>query len=185
MRRWLWLALVACLGVTAASAQTPPAVTATDGITVTPIVSGGAVSVSFAAGAAIGTDVRSLVESGLLVTVTFAIDLRKPASVWWDRTVRSQVVASTIKLDTLSGMYHVSRLHDGHVTWSDRTRDFTEARDWAGTFERIALATPADLDSNGDYYIDVRMSASPRRTFTLWPFGSDVRSGRAEFTFIR
>ena len=89
-----------------------------------------------------------------------------------------------IALEYVMGV-DVSRLHDGHVTWSDRTRDFTEARDWAGTFERIALATPADLDSNGDYYIDVRMSASPRRTFTLWPFGSDVRSGRAEFTFIR
>jgi hypothetical protein len=178
------LATIACLTLsTVARPATQSA--AGDGIVVTPVVADGTVAVSLAAAPAVGSDTRALVESGLLVTLRFVVDLKRP-SIWWDRTVRSQTVSSAIKLDTLTGMYHVSRLQDGHVTWSDRTRTFAEARDWSATFERIPLATQADLDSNGEYYIEVRMTTSPRRTFSLWPFfGADARTGRADFTFIR
>jgi hypothetical protein len=31
----------------------------------------------------------------------------------------------------------------------------------------------------------VRMRTSPRRTFPLWPWGTDDGTGRADFTFIR
>jgi hypothetical protein len=157
----------------------------TEAIKVTPIVADGVVAVSIDAAAAVSADTRAVLESGLLVTLTFVLDLKRPVSGWWDRTVRSQIVSSTIKLDTLSGSYQVSRMHEGHVTWSDRTRNFTEARDWSTRFERVPLATHADLDPNAEYYIEVRMTTSPRRTFSLWPFGADAETGRAGFTFIR
>ena len=157
----------------------------TPDIRVTPLAAEGRLDVSFAAGAALGPDARAMVESGLLVTLSFAIDLKRPATGWWDRTVVSTVVSSTIKLDTLTGTYHVSRLQQGHGAWSERTREFAEARDWATSFERVPLADGEGLDPNAEYYIEVRMSASPRRTFSLWPFGSDGPTGRAAFTFIR
>lgn len=161
-----------------------------DGISVTPILAGGSVAAGFAAGPVVGPDVRTLVESGLVVTLTFVVDLKRPATGWIDRTVRSESVSASIKFDTLSGSYQVSRSQQGHVTFSDRTREFGEARDWATTFERIPLATDAALDPNDDYYIEVRASVSPRRTFSLWPslwpFASaDASVGRAAFTVIR
>lgn len=177
-----WAVAVVLVTVTLAAAL---AAQNGDAVKVTPVVADGAVSVSFEASNALGGDTRAVVESGLLVTLTFVVDLKRPATGWWDRTVRSEVVSSTVKLDTLSGSYHVSRMHQGHVTWSDRTRAFTEARDWSTTFERVPLATQTDLDPNAEYYIEVRMTASPRRTFSLWPFGTDARTGRAAFTFIR
>lgn len=178
----LRLAVVLAAGLISSLPAAPA--TDDDGLKVTPIVSDGTVAVSIAGGGALGPDVRTLIESGLLVTLTFDINLRKPVPFWWDSTVRSQSVSSTIKLDMLSGTYHVSRLQQSHVTWSDRTRTFAEARDWSATFDRVPLAVQRELDANTDYYIDVHLSTSPKRTFSLWPFGGG-RSSRANFTFIR
>lgn len=156
-----------------------------DEIRIVPVVAEGSVAASFTAGGALGADVREVVQSGLLMTLTFVVDLRRPSGAWWDRTVASETVASSIKFDNLSGLYLVSRMQDDHVTWSDRTKDFTQARDWLTRFERVQLAADSALEPNADYYIRVRMRTSPRRTFPLWPWGADEAAGRADFTFIR
>jgi hypothetical protein len=53
------------------------------------------------------------------------------------------------------------------------------------TFERVPLQPGEPLEPNADYYVRVRLHASPKRTFSLWPWGRDDGSGRADFTFIR
>jgi hypothetical protein len=179
----IWLAAVTVVGVLSAPAA--PAAQSAAEIRVTPVVADGAVLASFSAASALGADTRAVVQSGLLVTLTFAVALKRPATGWWDRVIHGETVSSSIKLDTLSGTYQVSRMQQGHVTWSDRTKDFAEARDWATTFERIPVAQNGALDVNAEYYLEVRMTSSPNRTFSLWPFGGDQRTGRADFTFIQ
>jgi hypothetical protein len=173
------------VGFWLAATESGRAAQTADDLKVTAAVTGGAVSASFTAGPAVGSDIRPLVDSGLSVTLTFTVDLKRPATAWWDRTVHRELVASTIKFDTLSGTYHVSRLQQGHVVWSDRVKEFAEAREQATTFEGIPLPTAAPLDANAEYYIEVRMTTSPRRTFGIWPFSADAAAGRATFTFIR
>jgi len=176
-----WLGTAACWA-TAASVLLGAADPA---IRVVAVVTNGSVTVSFTAAPVVDSDARAVVESGLLMTLTFTVDLRRPAHLWWDRTVASAAVASSVKFDNLTGVYKVSRMLDGHVTWSDRTSDFAEARRWLTTFDRIELSADSGLEPNGDYYVDVRMRASPRRTFSLWPWNPDDGAGRADFTFIR
>ena len=53
------------------------------------------------------------------------------------------------------------------------------------TFEKVALVSPVPLEPNAEYYVQVRMHATPKRTFSLWPWSGDTASGRADFTFIR
>lgn len=173
--RWLAAAGLATLLVAAPAAD----------IKVTPVVADGAVSVSFVAPAAVGPEARELVQSGLLMTLTFTIDLKEPSTAWFDRGVAQAVVSSSVKFDNLTAVYHVSRLRDGHVFWSERTSDFAVARDWLTTFERVPLSADGELEPNAEYYIRVRMRTSPRRTFPLWPWTPDDSSGRAAFTFIR
>jgi Domain of unknown function (DUF4390) len=156
-----------------------------DQIRVTPVVGDGIVAASFAAAAAVGPDAREVVHSGLLLQLTFALELKRSSGAWWDRTVSSETVSSSVKFDNLSGIYQVSHIKSGHVTWSDRTRDFSKAREWLTTFERVPLAKDAQLEPNTEYYIRVRVRATPRRTFSFWPWGSDDGVGRADFTFIR
>jgi hypothetical protein len=118
--------------------------------------------------------------------MTFTVDLKRPSGVWWDHTISSAVVASSVKFDNLTGVYQVSKSQDGRVTWSERTDDLNDVRAWMTTFDRVPLAEGERLEPNAEYYLQVRMRASPRRTFSLWPFfGSDDGVGRADFTFIR
>ena len=154
-------------------------------IKVTPVVSDGHVAVSFAAPAAVGPDARELVQSGLLMTLTFTVDLKAPSAAWFDRSLAQIVMASSVKYDNLTSVYHVSRMRDDHVFWSERTSDFTKARMELTTFDRIPLSTDERLRPNEEYYIRVRMRASPRRTFPLWPWSSDDGGGRSAFTYLR
>ena len=168
-------------GLSASSLLAAPA----DQIRVTPVIADRTVAASFTASAALGADIREVVQSGLLMTFTFLVELRRPSGTWWDRTVGSVTVSSSIKFDNLSGIYQVSLMQDDHVTWSKQTKDFADAREWLTSFDRVVLATDAALEPNADYYIRVRMRTSPRRTFPLWPWGTDDGTGRADFTFIR
>jgi hypothetical protein len=90
-----------------------------------------------------------------------------------------------VKFDNLTGVYQVSKLQDGRVVWSERTKDDAQVRTWMTTFERVSMQPGVPLEANGDYYVRVRLHASPRRTFSFWPWGRADGSGRADFTFIR
>ena len=164
------------------------AISAGDGpgpIRVTPVVTNGHVVVSFTAPEAIGSGAGPVVESGLVLTLAFQVELRKPSRAWFDRSLATLSVASTVKFDNLTGVYHVSRLREGHVVWSERTDDFAQARGWATTFDGLILGDTAMLEPNADYYVRVRLRTAPRRTFPLWPWASDESAGRSAFTFIR
>ncbi len=154
-------------------------------IRVTPLVADGRVYASFVAPAAVTEDTRAVMQSGLPLTFTFAVELRRPATVWWDATLADVTVASSVKYDNLTSVDHVSKLQDGRVVWSERTKDEAQVRAWMTTFERVAVQPNRPLEANADYYVRVRLHASPKRTFSLWPWGRDDGSGRADFTFIR
>jgi hypothetical protein len=154
-------------------------------IRVTPLVAEGRVFASFSAAGALTDDARAVIQSGLQLTFTFDLALRRPSTVWWDRTLAAVTVASSVKFDNLTGVYHVSKLEDRRVVWSERTTDDEQVRAWMTTFERVPLQPGEPLEPNADYYVRVRLHASPKRTFSLWPWGRDDGSGRADFTFIR
>ena len=178
-------ALVLAFTVTAASVRAVPVMPGE--ILVTPLVSDGQVSASFNAPDALA-DTQEVIGSGLLLTFTFTVELRRASSVWFDRTLAASAVAASVKYDNLTGTYQVSRTIDDHVVRSERTRDTGLVRTWMTSFERILLAPDEPLEPNADYYVRVRLRTSPRRTLSLWPpwpFGDDDGVGRAEFTFIR
>lgn len=175
-----WRRLTCCaLGVAALAA---PGVTE---IHVTPIVGDGQVLVSFSAPSAVDKESREFVQSGLLMTLNFVVDLKQASTAWFDRGIARVHLSSSVKFDNLTGVYHVSRMRDGQVTWSERTSDFAGVRLWLTTFERVRVPTDVPLQPNAEYYVQVRMRTTPRRTFPLWPWGGDDASGRAVFTFIR
>jgi hypothetical protein len=154
-------------------------------IQVTPVVADGAVSASFSAPAAFGDDTRDAVRSGLLVTFTFSVELRRASTIWFDRTLGLATVAASVKFDNLTGIYQVSRMQDGRVTSSERTNDDAKVRAWMTSFERVPLKPSERLETNGDYYLRVRLQTAPKVSASFWPWSGDVASGRADFTFIR
>jgi hypothetical protein len=178
-RRRLVLSAVACLAASIGLRA------AAEPIEVTPVVANDRVLASFSTPSSYAADAHEIVKSGLLLTFTFTVELRRPSAIWFDHTLASVRVASSVKFDNLTGVYQVSKLVGNQVTWSEQSRHDAEVRQWMTNFESVSLASPVPLESNGDYYVRVRMQATPKRTFSLWPFSGDTASGRADFTVIR
>jgi hypothetical protein len=154
-------------------------------IKVTPVVAEGHVSASFSAPGAFTDDSREVVKSGVPLTFTYVVELRRPSTIWWDRTVGSATVAASVKFDNLTNIYQVTKQQDGRVTWSKSTAKEDEMRLWVTTFDGVPIHVTDPLQPNADYYVRVRLDAHPHIHVSLWPFGRNDASGRADFTFIR
>ena len=154
-------------------------------IKITPVVTAGQVSASFSAPDAFTDDSREVVKSGVPLTFAYLVELRRPSTIWWDRTLGAASVTASVKFDNLTKIYQVTKQQDGRVTASQTTAKEDEMRAWATSFDAVPIQAAEPLEPNADYYVRVRLDAHPRMHFSLWPFGRIDADGRASFTFIR
>lgn len=156
-----------------------------DAIRVTPLVRDGEVLLSFSAPGAVTSELREAIRSGMVVTFTYDVTLRQNAFLWFDRTLADAEVAANVRFDNLTRTYHVTRMVDGRVIWSDSSDREDQVRGWLTDFDRLKLFSAAALQPNAEYTVDIRARISPRRAWVLWPFGRHDATGRAPFTYIR
>lgn len=173
------------VGVVGLAAVCAVTVLAAADVRITPVVAEDRVYANFAASGAFSEPVRQAVQSGLPVTLTYIADLRRSSTLWFDQTVASATVASTVKFDTLTGAYQVSKLRETTVQWAQQTQDEAEMRLWVTEFERVPLSETSRLKASGEYYVRVRARDSLPRGFSLWPFGRGEMSGRVELPVNR
>lgn len=178
-RMWVWVAVVGLVVNGAA------VVLAAGDVRITPVVAEDRVFANFAAPGAFSDDVRAAVQSGLPVTISYVTELRRNSSLWFDETIASTEVASSVKFDTLTGVYQVSKSRNGTVHWSETTVKEDEMRLWVTEFERVLLTDTSRLRNTGDYYVRVRARDNLPRGFSLWPWGRSDTSGRVELPVIR
>jgi uncharacterized protein DUF4390 len=153
---------------------------------VVPLIRDGEVLVSFKLDDALTDDMRTAIHSGLTVKLVYTIDLRRTASVWFDRTIASAVVAATVRYDTLTRRYHLSRTVDGRIDWAETTdREDTAWNALTSDFARLSLFRGVALEPNAEYYVRVRAHATPRNATFIWPWQADDAVGLAKFTFLR
>lgn len=158
---------------------------AAQAIRVTPLVRDGDVLLSFSAPGAVTGELREAIRSGMVVTFTYDIALRQGGFLWFSRTLADTEVAASVRFDNLTRTYHVTRMVDGRVTWSESSASEDQVRGWLTDFDRLKLFPGATLQPNAEYTVEVRARISPRRAWVLWPFGRDDATGRASFTYIR
>ena len=156
-----------------------------DDIRVTPLVREGELFVSFSAPGAVTDELREAIRSGLVVTFTYGVELRQHVFLWFDRTLAETEMAASVRYDNLTRMYHVSRMTDGTVVWSQTSASEGEVRGWVTGFDHLRVAPRAPLAPNAEYQVHVRASVSPRRAWLLWPWGRHDATGAATFTYIR
>ncbi|NUR55220.1 MAG: DUF4390 domain-containing protein [Acidobacteria bacterium] len=180
MLRRASLLLLASLVVAASAA--PPRET----IEVVPLIRDGEVLVSFKLDEAMTDDIRAAIHSGLTIKLVYTVDLRRTAAVWFDRTIATAVVAATVRYDTLTRRYHVSRTVDGRIDWAETMA--SEETTWNALtrdFARLSLFRGLPLEPNAEYYVRVRAHSTPRNTTFAWPWQGDDAVGLAKFTFLR
>ena len=153
---------------------------------VVPLPRDGEVLVSFKLDETLTEEIRQKIQSGLTIKFVYKVDLRRSSTVWFDRTIASATVAATVRYDTLTRLYHVSRTRDGRTEWADTTaREDLAWSTLTRDFARLSLFRGASLEPNAEYYVRVRANASPRNAAFVWPFQGDDAMGFAKFTFVR
>jgi hypothetical protein len=153
---------------------------------VVPLIRDGEVLITFKLDDALTDEMRAAIHSGLTVKLVYTIDLRRTASVWFDRTIASAVVAATVRYDTLTRRYHLSRSVDGRIDSAETTdREDTMWNALTSDFARLSLFHGVPLEPNAEYYVRVRARATPRNATFIWPWQADDAVGLAKFTFLR
>jgi hypothetical protein len=151
---------------------------------VKPIARDGRVLVSFELTDGLTAEVRDAIQSGLQTTFSYAVELRRSAAVWMDRTIAAVTVTATVRFDNLTRRYQMSRTVDGRVEDARPTEDAEQVRQWMTTFDRIPLSATATLETNGEYYVRIRAQTRPRNGWFPWPWDGRSMLGHAKFTFI-
>ena len=153
---------------------------------VSPLPRDGQVLVTFKLNQELTDDIRAKIHSGMLVSFIYKVDLRRGSSVWFDRTIASAVVKATVRYDTLTRRYALSRFIDGRVERPETTDSEEVAWAWlTSQFERLPLFSSLKLENNGEYYVQVRAHAAPRDASFMWPWRGDDVVGFMKFTLIR
>jgi len=150
---------------------------------VRPLVKDGQVLVSFAIDGGLTDEMKAVVQSGLRTVFTYTVELKMRQAAFFDRTVATAIVSTSVDYDNLTRRHTVSQSRNGRVEQSFVVEDPAEVAQMVTHFDRLSLFDTKLLQPNRDYYIIVRADARPRSNASLWPF-SGTASGLARFTFI-
>jgi hypothetical protein len=176
-------ALLLLLSLLPAGLQAPAA---SQTLQVVPLPRDGEVLVSFKLEETLTEEIRQKIQSGLTIRFVYKVDLIRSSAAWFDRKIASAEVGATVRYDTLTRLYHVSRTRDGRTEWADTTaREDLAWSTLTRDFARLSLFRGTSLEPNAEYYVRVRANASPRNAGFVWPWQGDDAMGLAKFTFVR
>ena len=162
-----------------AQAQTQQA----EALKVRPLVKDGQVLVTFSLNGGLTDEMKAVVQSGLRTVFTYTVELKMRQAAFFDRTVATAVVSTSVDYDNLTRRHTITQSRNGRVEHSIVVEDPAEVAQMVTNFDRLPLFDTKVLQANRDYYVLVRADARPRSQASLWPF-SGTASGLAKFTFI-
>ena len=128
-------------------------------------------------------ELRDAIRSGLSITFTYDIELRRTVPIWPDRTLTFATVAVSVTYDTLTRRHQLTRTVDGRIDASKITEDEVEVRRWLTGLESLPLFATSRLEPNTEYYIRVRARTQPHDSVVFWPWDRGL-SANTPFTFI-
>ena len=149
----------------------------------TPVVREGRVWVAFGLPDGFTPQVRQAVLSGLPVTFTYDIELRRGVSFWPDRTLLAMTIAVSVTYDSLTRHHSLARTFDGRIEATRMSKDEAEVERWLTALESVPLFPTALLEAHTEYYIRVRARTRPHHSAIFWPWDRGLVTN-ANFTFV-
>ena len=165
------------------TATVAQAQTQAETLKVRPLVKDGQVLVTFSLNGGLTDEMKAVVQSGLRTVFTYTVELKMRQAAFFDRTVATAVVSTSVDYDNLTRRHTISQSRNGRVEQSFIVEDPDEVAHMVTNFDRLALFDTKLLQPNREYYVVVRADARPRSNASLWPF-SGTASGLARFTII-
>ena len=107
------------------------------------------------------------IESGVPVTFTYYLELRKKVPMWFDSKVSMRTIKMTLQYDTLKKEYELSSF-DGENSSNKITKEFNEIKERMARLDGISLASSKMLNPNKKYYVRIKANMKSKK---LWfPF---------------
>lgn len=153
-------------------------------VRVTPVVREGRVWVSFGVDDGLTPELHEAVLSGLPVTFTYDVDLRRGVAFWPDRVLHTVTIGMTVTFDTLTRRHSLTRTVDGRIEATKSTGDEADVRRWLTGLDAVPLFPTSHLEANTEYYVRVRARVTPHGSLMVWPWESGLVSTNVNFTFI-
>ena len=113
----LALAAIVLAGATLFAEPTTPIQTSQ----VVPLAREGRVMVSFQLSEGFPEDVKAAIHSGLMTPFAYDVYIKRGATFWFDRTVQSASVSATVKYETLTRTFSVTRALALWPVWGRET----------------------------------------------------------------
>jgi hypothetical protein len=173
------MALCGLLAVWVAAVAAAPSI-----IRVTPLVRDGQVLLTFEMQDAFSPEIRDAVQSGLNTTFAYNVELRRSTALWVDRTVDSAVIAASVRYDTLTRRYQMTRQLDGRVLETRVGNEQQHAQEWLTIVERLPVFSTRRLEPNTEYYLRVSATTRPTTNMFRFPWDAIAASATKKFTFL-
>ncbi len=100
-------------------------------------------------------EIREAIESGVPMTISFEVELRKEVSLWADSLVRANTISHTVQYDSLKKAYRFTEVGK-NVKRKIITRKKNQYQKLMLTLNNIPLAPIYQLDPNEKYYVRVK-----------------------------
>ena len=149
----------------------------------TPVVREGRVWVALGLPEGLTPELRQAVLSGLPVTFTYDIELRRGVPFSPDRTLSSMTIAVTVTYDSLTRLHSLARTFDGRIEATKVSKDEEEVRRWLTALESVPMFRPR---ISKRYRVPACASVpEPGRTDSaiLWPWDRGLVTN-TNFAFI-
>ncbi len=149
----------------------------------TPVVREGRVWVALGLPEGLTPELRQAVLSGLPVTFTYDIEMRRGVPFWPDRTLSAMTIAVTVTYDSLTRLFSLARTFDGRIEATKVSKDEEEVRRWLTALESVPMFPTSYLEAHTEYYVRVRARTKPHHSAIFWPWDRGLVTN-TNFTFI-
>lgn len=151
---------------------------------VTPLAKDGHLLVTLRMNDVFTDEVKEAMHSGLRITFSYDVELKRSTALWVDRTIAATRVSATIEYDILTRRYLATRHEDGRFDKAETLDREEAARVWLTEFEKLPLFKTSTLELNEQYYLRVRAHTTPGTASFVWPWQGGI-NGLAKFTYLR
>lgn len=125
-----------------------------------------AIPIQFNAQGCFPKKILDTILAGIPVTYTFSIEICKPRSLWFDRTIASLKFTRAIQYDNLKNEYHVTL---SSKNGTSVLADFSEVKKTIENVNETALVSSDLLRENDLYYMQYHLDIKAESASTL-PF---------------
>ncbi len=130
-------------------------------------------------------EIREEIATGLPVTFTHYLEVVRRRTMWFDNTLVSKTISTTVIYDTLTRHYTLSKKVNDEVTETSVAVKESDMMRWMTSIERVRLADPTTLEGIESDSLYIRVKSRLRTKFILLfvPWAVETRWEKTGLSF--